>query len=70
MEKKISLSKRAFNDEPVVKVAKLDENGIPEIPYGWDDWTDRLFELIHANTTSENLEVTFFTLVKRITSLN
>ena len=60
LEKRFRYLREAFNDEPVVKVAKLDENGIPEIPYGWDDWTDRLFELIHANTTSENLEVTFY----------
>lgn len=60
LEKRFRYLREAFNDEPVIKVAKLDENGIPEMPHGWDDWTNRLFDLIRANTISENLEVTFY----------
>ena len=30
------------------------------MPHGWDEWSNRLFDLIRANTTSENLSVTFY----------
>ena len=60
LEKRFRYLREAFNDEPAIKVAKLDENGIPEMPHGWDEWSNRLFDLIRANTTSENLSVTFY----------
>ena len=60
LDKRFRYLREAFNDEAAIKVVKLDENGIPEMPHGWDEWTNRLFGLIQANTESENLEVTFY----------
>ena len=37
----------------------LNENDLPEMPNGWDEWANRLFELIHHNTLERDLSVTF-----------
>jgi NadR type nicotinamide-nucleotide adenylyltransferase len=58
--KRFRYLREAFNDEPDIKIAKLDETGMPEMPDGWNEWTDRLLEIIHANTEQENLEITFY----------
>ncbi|GFH40565.1 nicotinamide-nucleotide adenylyltransferase [Pseudolactococcus insecticola] len=60
LEKRFRYLREAFNDEAAIKVAKLDENDIPAMPNGWDEWTNRMFELIHSNTEAENLEITFY----------
>jgi NadR type nicotinamide-nucleotide adenylyltransferase len=58
--KRFRYLREAFNDEPDIKIAKLDETGMPEMPDGWNEWTDRLLEIIHDNTVQENLEITFY----------
>lgn len=60
LEKRFRYLREAFNDEPAIKVAKLDENDLPEMPHGWDEWISRLFELIRTNTQEENLTITFY----------
>ncbi|WEV60512.1 nicotinamide-nucleotide adenylyltransferase [Streptococcaceae bacterium ESL0729] len=60
LEKRFRYLRQAFNDEPDIKVAKLDENGMPPMPLGWDVWTDRVIEILHENTIQENLQVTFY----------
>ncbi|GFH42850.1 transcriptional regulator [Lactococcus hodotermopsidis] len=60
LNKRFRYLREAFNDEPEIQVAKLDENDIPEMPNGWDEWSNRLFELIRATTVAENLEITFY----------
>ena len=60
LEKRFRYLREAFNDEDVIKVAKLDENDIPEIPNGWDEWTARLFSTIRENTVEKRLQITFY----------
>lgn len=52
--------REAFNDEENIKVSMLNENDLPEMPNGWDEWANRLFELIHHNTLENDLSVTFY----------
>ena len=33
---------------------------MPEMPHGWDEWANRLFNLIQENTESETIAVTFY----------
>ncbi|XOW21859.1 adenylyltransferase/cytidyltransferase family protein [Lactococcus cremoris] len=40
--------------------SRLNENDLPEMPNGWDEWANRLFELIHHNTLENDLSVTFY----------
>jgi NadR type nicotinamide-nucleotide adenylyltransferase len=60
LEKRLRYLREAFNDEPAIKVVKLDENDLPEMPHGWDEWSNRLFELIHEQTISDQLAITFY----------
>ncbi|MDR0298879.1 MAG: nicotinamide-nucleotide adenylyltransferase [Streptococcaceae bacterium] len=60
LTKRFRYLREAYNDEPTVKVAMLDEENIPAMPDGWNQWAEMLFELIQENTVEENLEVTFY----------
>ena len=60
LDKRFRYLREAFNDEAEIKVVKLDETGMPEMPHGWDEWANRLFNLIQENTESETIAVTFY----------
>ncbi|GBG95978.1 nicotinamide-nucleotide adenylyltransferase [Lactococcus termiticola] len=60
LDKRFRYLREAFNDEAVVKVAKLDETGMPAMPEGWDVWVAKLFTLIAENTVEETLDITFY----------
>lgn len=60
LEKRFRYLREAFNDEENIKVAMLNENDLPEMPNGWDEWVVRLLELIEKNTEEEKLQVTFY----------
>lgn len=60
LQKRFRYLREAFNDEPMIKVAMLNENDIPEMPKGWDEWMERLIDLIQNNTVEENLTVSFY----------
>lgn len=60
LDKRFRYLREAFHDEPDIQIAKLDENGMPEMPDGWDVWTQRLFDVIREHTVSEQLTITFY----------
>ena len=60
LEKRFRYLREAFNDEEAIKVAKLDEEGIPAMPDGWEEWTERVFDIIKQNTLEEDLNITFY----------
>ncbi|MBB5887245.1 nicotinamide-nucleotide adenylyltransferase [Lactovum miscens] len=60
LSKRFRYLREAYNDEPDIKVAMLDEENIPPIPDGWNQWANMLFDLIRKNTIEKNLEVTFY----------
>ncbi|GAB2024799.1 nicotinamide-nucleotide adenylyltransferase [Lactovum odontotermitis] len=60
LSKRFRYLREAYNDEPTIKVAMLDEENIPAMPDGWNQWADMLFDLIRENTVEEKLEVTFY----------
>ncbi|QDK69925.1 nicotinamide-nucleotide adenylyltransferase [Lactococcus protaetiae] len=60
LEKRFRYLREAFNDEENIKVAMLNENNIPAMPNGWDEWVTRLLDLIQQNTYEEALSVTFY----------
>ncbi|MDR0199249.1 MAG: nicotinamide-nucleotide adenylyltransferase [Streptococcaceae bacterium] len=60
LEKRFRYLREAFNDEPVIKVAMLDETAMPAMPDGWNPWTKTLIDLVQENTIEDELEVTFY----------
>lgn len=60
LEKRYRYLCQAFEDEPDIKVAKLDESDLPPIPNGWNEWLNRLLGLIEKNTENQVFKVTFY----------
>lgn len=60
LEKRFRYLREAFRDEEAIQVAKLDENDLPAMPHGWDEWVSRLLNLINTYTTRDKLEITFY----------
>ncbi|MDR2977677.1 MAG: nicotinamide-nucleotide adenylyltransferase [Streptococcaceae bacterium] len=60
LTKRFRYLREAYSDEPTIKVAMLDEENIPPMPNGWDQWADLLFDLIRKNTIEDKLEITFY----------
>lgn len=49
VEKRFRYLREAFNDEMNLRVALLDETGMPAFPEGWDDWTSALLTCIQES---------------------
>lgn len=48
LDQRLSVLTDFFSDEPHIHVRKLDENDLPPMPNGWNEWSARLFQLIDA----------------------
>lgn len=46
-EDRISWAETIFAERPNIHVHHLNEDGIPTYPNGWDEWTNRVFDLIN-----------------------
>ncbi len=57
LQKRFRYIRETFNDESLVSVFKLDEEGIPPYPHGWDPWLTALTDLI---TLSSDEELVFY----------
>lgn len=61
LEKRFRYLREAFNDEPQIKVAMLDETDMPKMPDGWDVWLTQLLKLVKANIVDDQAFITFYT---------
>lgn len=59
LEKRFRYLREAFRDEEAIQVAKLDENDLPAMPHGWDEWVSRLLNLINTYTTRDKQKLLF-----------
>ena len=61
LEKRFRYLREAFNDEPQIKVAMLDETGMPVMPDGWDVWLEELLKIVKENVIDNDTQITFYT---------
>lgn len=52
--------REVFNDDELVVVDKLDEEGMPAYPDGWQPWLVELHKMIAANTDYSFSDLTFY----------
>lgn len=52
LTKRTRYAREVFADDELIAVEKLDEEGIPVYPAGWDEWTNRLMSLVGEYTTN------------------
>lgn len=52
--------REVFNDDELVVVDKLDEEGMQAYPKGWNTWLDTLHKLIKENTDYQFEKMTFY----------
>lgn len=63
LEKRLSALTAYFSDESHIHVRKLDENDLPAMPNGWNEWTHRLLSLLTklaADEADEAFQATFY----------
>ncbi|GAP00071.1 AAA family ATPase [Fructobacillus ficulneus] len=61
VEKRFRYLREAFNDEDNIKVDYINEDDIPQMPNGWQEWTDRLTATIQRNIVNPNAQITLYT---------
>ena len=61
VEKRFRYLREAFSDETDIKVDYINEDDIPQMPNGWDEWTNRLVETVKRNIVDEQAQITFYT---------
>lgn len=61
VEKRFRYLREAFNDEENIKVDYINEDDIPQMPNGWQEWTDRLTSTIKRNITNPDAKITLYT---------
>lgn len=60
LDKRLSALTEFFADEKQIHVRKLDENDLPPMPTGWDEWTARLLSLIDEIADNQPYQATFY----------
>lgn len=61
LEKRFRYLRQAFADEWQIKVDYLNENGLPKMPDGWDEWLAKLIEIINKHVADKEAKITFYT---------
>ncbi|MDD9138415.1 AAA family ATPase [Fructobacillus sp. CRL 2054] len=61
VEKRFRYLREAFNDEKRIKVDYINEDDIPQMPNGWQEWTNRLVETIKRNIMNPDAHITLYT---------
>ncbi|MFC4652536.1 nicotinamide-nucleotide adenylyltransferase [Lactococcus nasutitermitis] len=59
LEKRFRYLREAYNDELNLRVALLNENGMPEYPLGWKEWTKAFIGVMRESIVEEFESVTF-----------
>ncbi|USS92395.1 AAA family ATPase [Fructobacillus americanaquae] len=61
VEKRFRYLRESFNDEDNIKVDYINEDDIPQMPNGWQEWTDRLTATIRRNIVNPEAQITLYT---------
>lgn len=61
VEKRFRYLREAFSDETDIKVDYINEDNIPQMPTGWDEWTRILVETVKRNVVNQSATITFYT---------
>lgn len=61
VEKRFRYLREAFSDETAIKVDYINEDNIPQMPAGWDEWTKILVQTVKRNVVNQNAKITFYT---------
>lgn len=61
VEKRFRYLREAFSDETAIKVDYINEDAIPQMPDGWDEWTHILVTTVQRNIVNPDAKITFYT---------
>ncbi|KMY78844.1 nicotinamide-nucleotide adenylyltransferase [Leuconostoc mesenteroides] len=61
VEKRFRYLREAFSDETDIKVDYINEDNIPMMPDGWDEWTRIIVETVKRNIVNKDAMITFYT---------
>ncbi|MBZ1524809.1 nicotinamide-nucleotide adenylyltransferase [Leuconostoc mesenteroides] len=61
VEKRFRYLREAFSDETDIKVDYINEDNIPMMPDGWDEWTRIIVETVKLNIVNKDATITFYT---------
>jgi len=61
VEKRFRYLREAFSDETDIKVDYINEDSIPQMPAGWNEWTRILVETVKRNVVNPAAKITFYT---------
>ena len=59
LEKRFRYLREAYNDEPSIRVAQINEDNIPVMPNGWTEWIRLFLHTISSNIKGEMSEKEF-----------
>lgn len=61
LDRRFRYLREAYNDEMNLRIAKLDETGMPDYPQGWDKWTAAFVRCMQDNISGD-FDTTHFTV--------
>lgn len=61
VEKRFRYLREAFSDESDIKVDYINEDNMPQMPDGWDEWTQTLVASVKRNIVNPDAKITFYT---------
>lgn len=61
VEKRFRYLREAFSDESDIKIDYINEDNMPQIPDGWDEWTRTLVATVKRNIVNQDAKITFYT---------
>lgn len=61
VEKRFRYLREAFSDESDIKVDYINEDNMPQMPDGWDEWTQTLAATVKRNIVNPDAKITFYT---------
>ncbi|WP_459524087.1 nicotinamide-nucleotide adenylyltransferase [Leuconostoc lactis] len=61
VEKRFRYLREAFSDESDIKVDYINEDNMPQMPDGWDEWTQNLVATVKRNIVNPDAKITFYT---------
>lgn len=61
VEKRFRYLREAFSDESDIKIDYINEDSMPQMPDGWDEWTRTLVATVKRNIVNQDAKITFYT---------
>lgn len=61
VEKRFRYLREAFSDEADIKIDYINEDNMPQMPDGWDEWTRTLVATVKRNIVNQDAKITFYT---------